>query len=138
VYDGDVRKVMENHHGGVVLVDGCIFGCSGNCNGRAPWVCQDFKTGKKIWSEEKLDPGSITCADGLLYLYSQKDGACVLIEASKAGWKEHGRFKIPHETAANRKKGKIWTHPVVADGHLFLRDNELIFCYDVRANSKSE
>jgi hypothetical protein len=70
----------------------------------------------------------------MLYLYGQKEGTCVLIEASKEGWKEHGRFKIPKETKANRKQGKIWTHPVVADGHLFLRDNELIFCYDLRAN----
>jgi len=57
----------------------------------------------------------------------------VLIEPSPDGWKEHGRFKIPQQTKLKRKSGHIWTHPVVANGRLFLRDQELIFAFDVRA-----
>lgn len=131
------NKTMQNHHGGVVLVGDHIYGCSGNSNGRASWVCQEFKSGKSVWSESKLDPGSLTCVDGQLYLYSQKDGTCVLIDASPAGWKENGRFKIPKETKVARKQGKIWTHPVVANGMLFLRDEDLLFCFDVRAATAS-
>jgi outer membrane protein assembly factor BamB len=129
------NKLLQNHHGGVVLLKDHVYGNSGNCNARTKWVCQDLKTGKEVWSEDKkLESGSITYADGRLYLYGQKEGECVIIEPSPDGWKEHGRFKIPHETKANRKKGKIWSHPVIADGHLYLRDNELIFSYDLRAN----
>ena len=75
---------------------------------------------------------SLTCADGRLYCYGQKEGACVLIEASPKGWKEGGRLKIPKQTTIRADRGGIWTHPVVANGRLYLRDQDLIFCYDVK------
>jgi outer membrane protein assembly factor BamB len=124
---------MENHHGGVILIDGYLYGCSGNTNQRAHWVCQKFDTGRNVWEEgQKLEAGSLTCADGMLYLFSQHQGTAVLIEASPQGWKEHGRFSIPQQTTQRSSNGAIWTHPVVANGHLYLRDQELLYCYDVR------
>src|SRR5262249_45199138 len=69
---------MVNHHGGVVLYQGHIYGYSD----RKGWVCQDFKTGKIVWSEQsKLGKGSLTCAEDKLYCYSEKGGKVVLIEA---------------------------------------------------------
>jgi outer membrane protein assembly factor BamB len=123
------NKDMTNHHGGVVKVGDHLYGYSDN----GGWMCQDLKTGKVIWKERKLGKGSLTCADGMLYLYSEGEGECVLIEASPDGWKEHGRFKIPKQTQLKRKNGHIWTHPVVANGRLYLRDQELIFAFDVKA-----
>jgi outer membrane protein assembly factor BamB len=123
------NKSMVNHHGGVVLLNEHLYGYS---DGKG-WICQDFKTGKIVWSEKrKLGKGSITCADGLLYCYGEQDGTVVLAEASPDGWKEHGRFKIPRETTVRSPRGKIWTHPVVANGRLYLRDQDLLFCYDVK------
>jgi outer membrane protein assembly factor BamB len=122
----------------VVLVDGNIYGCSGNINGAAArsikWVCQDILTGKARWSEgaDRLAAGSVVCADGLLYLFTQDKGTCALVEASPDGWKEHGRFAIPRETKRRQFKNNIWAHPVVANGKLYLRDQELIFCYDIK------
>ena len=64
------------------------------------WVCQAFKTGKIAWAENKaLEKGSLTCAADRLYCYGQKEGTCVLIEASPNGWKECGRLKIPRLSA---------------------------------------
>jgi outer membrane protein assembly factor BamB len=126
------NKDMQNHHGGVVLVGDYIYGYSD----RGGWTCQEFKTGKVVWKENrKLSKGSLTCADGMLYLYAEKDGTCVLIEASPAGWKDHGRFTIPKESKARPPQGgpNIRTHPVVANGRLYLRDQELLFCFDVKA-----
>src|SRR5262249_10482912 len=114
--------------GGVILVGDYIYGHS-DAKG---WMCQDFKTGKQAWAEKKLDKGSVTCADGCLYCYSEKDGTVVLLEASPDGWKESGRFKIPKRTKLPRKAGQVWTHPVVANGRLYLRDQDLIFCFDVK------
>jgi outer membrane protein assembly factor BamB len=125
IYD---NKNMVNHHGGVVLVGDHLYGYSDGKN----WVCQDFKTGDIVWSDKSLGKGSVTCADGHLYCYGESDGTCVLIEASPKGWHESGRFKIPRETSIRRKSSKIWTHPVVANGKLYLRDQDLIFCYDVK------
>jgi outer membrane protein assembly factor BamB len=123
------NKVMKNHHGGVVLVGGYLYGHS-DPNG---WVCQEFATGKQVWRQrEKLGKGSLTCADGHLYCYSERNGTAVLVKASPSGWREKGRFTIPTETKLPRKQGRIWTPPVVANGRLYLRDQDLLYCYDVR------
>jgi hypothetical protein len=127
VYDGDARKAIVNHHGGVVLVGDYIYGYS---DGKG-WVCQEFKTGKVKWASTKLGKGSLTCADGMLYCYTESGGNVCLVEASPDGWREHGRLKIPRESKVNRKGG-IWTHPVVANGRLYVRDQDLVFCYDVK------
>src|SRR5262249_54992488 len=119
------NKNMVNHHGGVVLVGEHVYGYS---DGKG-WVCQDFKSGGVAWSDKSLGKGAVTYADGRLYCYNESDGTCVLAEASPKGWKECGRFKIPQETNIPRKQGKIWTHPVVANGKLYLRDHDLIFCF---------
>ncbi|MBI1372433.1 MAG: PQQ-binding-like beta-propeller repeat protein [Phycisphaera sp.] len=124
VYD---NKTMKNHHGGVVRVGEQLYG-----HNDSAWVCQDFMSGDMIWSSRDLGKGSCTYADGMLYLYSESDGTCVLIEASKDGWKEHGRLNLPAKTNKPRKSGKIWVHPVISDGKLYLRDQDLFFCFDVK------
>jgi outer membrane protein assembly factor BamB len=128
------NKDMTNLHGGVVKVGEYLYGYSEG----GGWTCQDFKTGKAVWKGNKLGRGSLTCADGRLYLYSEGDGTCVLIEPSPDGWKEHGRFKIPRQTGLKRKSGHIWTHPVVANGRLYLRDQDLIFAFDVKAGAGAQ
>jgi outer membrane protein assembly factor BamB len=126
-YEGQARKVMANHHGGVVRVGEYVYGYS---DGKG-WVCQEFKTGKEVWANNKVGKGSLTYADGRLYCYTEGDGTVCLIDASPDGWKERGRFKIPQQSKLNRQ-GKIWTHPVVANGRLYLRDQDLLFCYDIK------
>ncbi len=118
------NKVMDNKHGGVVLVDGYIYGYS---DGRG-WVCQDFDTGEMVWQErDKLRRGSITYADGRLYLRSEgSKGTVVLAKATPEGYRETGRFQQP-----DRSDKRSWPHPVVANGKLFLRDQGILLCYDV-------
>jgi outer membrane protein assembly factor BamB len=131
---------MENQHGGVVLVDGHVYGSWGSNvpRPRQKWVCQDFLTGKVAWQvSDKLEKGSVTYADGRLYCYGEQNGAVVLIEASPRGWKEHGRFKVPVDRSQRSFNGRVWTHPVVANGRLYLRDQDFIFCYDVSAANAS-
>lgn len=123
------NKTMANHHGGVVKVGDYLYGFS---DGKG-WVCQDFKTGQELWAEkEKLNKGSLTCADGLLYLRSEggkenSKGTMVLIEPSPKGWTEKGRFE-----QADRTDKNAWAHPVVANGRLYLRDQDILLCYDVK------
>jgi outer membrane protein assembly factor BamB len=125
------NKVMKNHHGGVILVDGYLYGYSDGPG----WVCQDFKTGQEVWAEKKaLGKGAVAYADGMLYCLAENNGTVVLVEASPKGWKERGRFKLDPQTTQRSSQGKIWTHPVVTGGRLYLRDQELLSCYDVKAN----
>jgi outer membrane protein assembly factor BamB len=129
LYDEDSRSLMDDKHEGVVLVGKSVYGWSD----RAGWLCQNFLTGKKVWASKQFGRGSVTCADGMLYCYGEEDGTAVLVPASPTGWKEAGRFTIPRHTARREYQSNIWTHPVVANGRLYLRDQELIFCYDVKA-----
>ena len=125
------RKTMENHHGGVVLVDKTIFGFS-KTNGGV-WMAQDLKTGQILW-EEKIRPkksGSICYADGRLYCYSDKDGTVFLIQPSRSGWQQKGMLRIPRETNIPRGKGAIWSHPVVAEQTLIIRDQDLIHSFHI-------
>ena len=123
------NKVMVNHHGGVIHLEGYIYGHSDS----GGWVCQDFKTGEKVWAEKAaLGKGAVTYADGMLYCLAEKDGTIALVDASPKGWKEHGRFKLDPQTTQRNPQGRIWTHPVVVGGKLYLRDQELLHCYDVK------
>lgn len=119
---------MVNHHGGVILVGDHLYGY----NDKAGWTCMDFKTGAVKWADKKgLGKGAIHCADGMLYLLEERTGTVVLIEASPEGWKEHGRFTLSPQTTNRNPKGMIWTHPVISGGRLYLRDQELLFSFDV-------
>lgn len=122
------EKEISNHHGGVILVDGYLYGYHSN---RGGWACQELKTGEIKWTERELGKGAIGYADGMLYCLGESDGVVVLIEASPEGWKEHGRFTLDPQTEIRADKGAIWVHPVILNGRLYLRDQDLIYCYDV-------
>jgi hypothetical protein len=126
-------KIMQNHHGGVILIGDYIYGYSD----KGGWMCLDYLKLDKdkedpVWKSSKLDKGSLTFADGRFYCYGQGKGICALVEANPKEWTESSRFEIPRKTKFPRKQGAIWTHPVIANGRLYLRDEELIFCYDVK------
>lgn len=118
-------KAMVNHHGGVILVGDHLYGYS---DGKG-WVCQEFATGKSVWEEKgKLGKGAVSYADGHLYLRHETDkGTMVLIEATPDGFKEKGRFDPP-----NRSDKNSWPHPVIVGGRLYLRDQGVLLCYDVK------
>jgi outer membrane protein assembly factor BamB len=120
------NKVMANHHGGVIKVDGYVYGYS---EGKG-WTCQDFKTGEARWQEkEKLGKGSLAYADGCFYLRQEGGpGTVALIQASPEGYKELGRFGQPSRSGKNS-----WPHPVIAGGKLYLRDQDVLLCYDIKA-----
>jgi len=124
-------KSMQNHHGGVVLVDGVIYGFTKSNNGT--WMAQDLASGDTLWTE-KLMPnrsGSIAYADGRLYCYNDADGTVILVEPSRSGWKKCGELKLPEQTKIEREKGAIWAHPIIAGQTLYLRDQDLIFAFDI-------
>jgi outer membrane protein assembly factor BamB len=119
---------MVNHHGGVVLLDDHLYGFS---DGKG-WVCQKFMTGEMVWNERsKLGKGCLTYADGHLYLRSE-GGTFALIEAKPTGYVETGRFEQP-----NRSGNSAWPHPVVSGGRLYIRDQDILLCYNVTDGAAS-
>ncbi|MFK7821573.1 MAG: PQQ-binding-like beta-propeller repeat protein [Planctomycetaceae bacterium] len=124
-----VNKVMKNHHGGVIEKDGFLYGYS---DGRG-WICQSLETGEMTWNTKKdLGKGAIGYADGRFYLVDENSGTVVLIDADSEAWKERGRFVLEPQTKRRKPSGRIWVHPVISNGRLFLRDQEYIYCFDVK------
>lgn len=117
-------KQMRNHHGGVILVGEYLYGCDDRT-----LTCMELKTGKVLWANQSVGKGSLTYADGHLYLRSEK-GPVGLIEATPSGYVEKGRFEQPERSGA-----ASWPYPVIANGHLYLRDQGILLCYDVRGTA---
>jgi outer membrane protein assembly factor BamB len=125
VYAHPANKT-QNHHGGMVLVGKHIYMGHGHTNGFP--LCLDFMTGKDVWRPGR-GPGegsaAITYADGHLY-FRYENGVMALIEATPQAYRLKGQFRIAIQ------HGKSWSHPVIAGGRLYLRDQSELVCYDVR------
>lgn len=120
-------KTMQNHHGGMVLYKDHIYCGHGHNNGFP--LCLDLKTGKVAWGGKIRGEGSgsaaVVFADGNL-IYRYQSGEVALIEANPKEYILKGSFK------ADQVLGKAWAHPVVCGGKLYLRDQDVLMCYDLR------
>ncbi len=112
---------LKSSIGGVVLVDGNLYGTSGPA-----MYCADFETGEVKWKERVVGEASICYADGRLYVRGHNDGAVALVEPSPDGLIEKGRLE-----QVDRSDTRAWPHPVVANGGLYLRDMGTLLCYDI-------
>jgi outer membrane protein assembly factor BamB len=121
-------KTMINHHGGIVLHEGHVYGYS---DGKG-FVCQDFESGTMNWNEKKkIKKGAVLFADNRFYYIEERSGDVILIEANPESWTERGRFTLSPQTEQRKPDGRIWVHPVISNGKLYLRDQEFIHCYDI-------
>ena len=112
---------MRNHHASSVLIGDHLYGFSS-----AILTAMKFDTGEVAWKDRSVGKGSLIFADERLYLFSER-GVVGLAEANPAGYREHGRFQI------RAGSSPTWSHPIVANGHLILRDQDTVYAYDVRA-----
>jgi len=119
---------MQNQHGGMILWDDHIYGSSNPSD----LTCLDLKTGEVKWTDESSGKCSLLFADGMLIARSEK-GPVSLVEATPEGFRLKGRFNQPERT-----RRSSWTPPVISGGRLFLRDQALLLCYDVREGSLDE
>lgn len=126
---GDVRaqeiyftREMQNHHGGIVLVDGYLYGFNNSI-----LTCLEFATGKMMWRHRSVGKGAVSYADGHLYILSE-DNVAGLAEATPAGYREKGRFTIADQGWPS------WAHPVISGGRLYLRNQGILTAYNIQAN----
>jgi hypothetical protein len=112
---------MQNHHGGVVVVGGYLYGFNNSI-----FAAMEFATGKTLWRNRSVGKGSVTYADGRFYILSE-DNVMGLAEATPNGYRETGRFQIADQGWPS------WAHPVVSGGRLYLRNQGTVASYDIRA-----
>lgn len=111
---------MKNHHSSSILVGEVLYGYSS-----AILTALRFDTGEVLWKNRSVGKGSLVYAEGHLYCFSQ-NGVVGLVEASPEGYREKGRFSIPQGSLPS------WSHPVISDGRLYLRDQDDLYCFDIR------
>lgn len=118
---------MQNHHGGMILDGGHVY--LGTAHNKGFPLAVEMKSGKIAWGPIRNDgrgSAAVAFADGHLY-FRYQDGLMVLIEATPDEYRERGSFKIPDVDQFS------WSHPVITGGHLFLREQDNLFAYDLRA-----
>jgi len=112
--------------GGAILVGDCLYG-----SGNAGMMCAEFATGNTKWDDRATGAASLCFADDRLYVHCE-NGEVVLVEPSAEGYREKGRFTPPEQPKRNGPMEKAWAYPVVANGQLYLRDHNMLWCYDVK------
>lgn len=120
-------NVLQNHHGGLILHDGYVYTGTGHNKGFP--IAVEMRSGKVAWGPQRTDgkdSSALVYADGRLYFRFQ-NGLMVLAEATPEGYRERGSFMIPDV------KMQSWTQPVIIDGMMYLREQDNLFCYDLRA-----
>jgi outer membrane protein assembly factor BamB len=115
-------KKMQNHHGGLILLAGALYGANNNVLN-----CLDYRTGKVHWSDRGCGKCSLLYADKRLYCRDER-GPISLVAAAPTACELHGRFSQPE-----RSSREAWPHLVIAGGMLYVRDQDVLLCYDVRA-----
>ena len=121
-----VDETLDCHHGGVVFVDGYIYGANWRSNGDGSWVCLDWNTGKVKYETHWNCKGAVTYADGLLYCYEEKRGNVALVNPTPEKFDVVSSFKV------TLGDGKHWAHPVVCGGRLYIRHGDVLMSYDIR------
>ena len=116
------RDTMQNHHGGLILHHGDLYGCSDPRDMK----CIDFKTGKVKWESSQAGKCSVLYADGMLYCRDEK-GPISLVKAAPDAFELCGQFDQPE-----RSKEKAWPHLVIANACMYVRDQDILLCYDVK------
>jgi outer membrane protein assembly factor BamB len=119
-------KVLDVHHGGVVLIDGYIYGANWINNGEGYWCCVEWNTGKKMWEEEWNKKGSIISAEGLLYIYDERHGNVGLLRPDTEKFDLISSFRIKEGS------GPYWAHPVINNGVLYIRHGEALIAFDIK------
>jgi outer membrane protein assembly factor BamB len=120
-----LKKELASKHGGVVLVGDYLYGDSEDRG--IPW-CAELATGEVKWKSRGSgkDSMSVAAADGHIYTH-YADGTMALVKATPTAFEEVGHFAVP-----GSGERPSWAHPVVLDGKLYLREGDVICCYDVK------
>ncbi|HZZ70878.1 MAG TPA: PQQ-binding-like beta-propeller repeat protein [Pirellulales bacterium] len=119
-------KDLQNHHGGMVMLGDYIYGGHGHSNGFP--FCLEWKTGKVLYNHDRgpgRESAAVAYADGLFY-FRYQDGTMALMELDPKGFKVISKFKIPDVQKPS------WPHPVIIGGHMYLREQDALYCYDVK------
>lgn len=120
------NEVLDNHHHGVVLVDGYVYASNWINNGKGNWVCMDWRTGEIKWETTWENKGATVYADGLLYLYEEKRGNVAIVKPNPDQLEVISSFRITEGS------GPHWAHPFISDGKLLIRHGNVLMVFNIQ------
>lgn len=121
-----VDHTFDNHHHGVILHDGHIYGSNWFNNKQGRWVCMSWDTGEIKYVEPWDTKGALVMADGMLYAYNER-GNVGLIEPDPE------EFNVVSEFRITDGAGPHWAHPFISDGKLLIRHGDVLMVFDIKA-----
>ena len=121
------NMVLDNHHHGLIELDGYIYGSNWISNSKGKWVCMDWNSGETKYETEWLTKGALVYADGLLYILEEKAGTVALVKPNLQSFDVISSFKL------QGGNGPFWSHPFIANGKLYLRHGDVLFVYNIKA-----
>jgi len=119
--------VLDNHHHGMIELDGFIYGSNWQSNSKGKWVCMDWQTGAVKYETEWLTKGALVYADGLFYILEEKTGTVALVKPNPQSFDVISTFKL--EGGA----GPFWSHPYISNGKMYLRHGDVLFLYNIKS-----
>lgn len=120
------NDTLDCHFGGVVMMNGFIFGSNWTGNSTGNWVCLDWKSGKTMYEQSWNNKGAVIASDGMLYCYEEKSGNIALVKPNPEKFDVVSFFKIEKGT------GPHWAHPSIYNGKLLVRHGEILMVYDIQ------
>ncbi len=118
--------IFDNHHHGLIELDGYIYGSNWENNRKGNWLCKKWETGEIVYDETWNTKGALVYADGLFYIYEEQRGNVALVNPDPAGFEVISSFKI------EKGAGPHWAHPYLFDGKLFLRHGDVLMVYNLK------
>jgi outer membrane protein assembly factor BamB len=122
------NDVLDTHHGGLVLLDGTIYGSTMVHNTKGNWAAVDWESGQTFWEKEWYTKGSVISADGMLYLYEERTGHVALVKPGRDDLEIISEFRITEGT------GPHWSHPSIYHEMLLIRHGDVLMGYDISAD----
>jgi outer membrane protein assembly factor BamB len=120
-------QTLDCGHGGVVLVDGYLYGSTFDGIPKGDWICLDWNSGKVMYDNKwNGNKGSIIYTDGMLYCYDENTGDVALVKPSPK------RFEIVSSFRVTKGTGQHWAHPAISDGQLYIRHGDALMAYDIK------
>ncbi|MBN2412132.1 PQQ-binding-like beta-propeller repeat protein [candidate division KSB1 bacterium] len=120
-------NTLDVHIGGVIIVDGYLYGANWLNNKDGNWVCLNWETGKVMYEESWFCKGSTIYADGMLYCYEEKKGNLALVKATPEKFDIVSSFRVP------LGKSPYWAHPSISNGVLYVRNDDFLMAYSIKA-----
>lgn len=121
------NMTLDNHHHGLIELDGFIYGSNWQSNSKGKWVCMNWETGEVKYETEWANKGALVLADGLFYILEEKGGNVALVMPDQNQFEVISSFKLQGGS------GPYWSHPFIANGKMYLRHGEVLFVYNIKA-----